>query len=211
MISIDSFFPRVLPYVIGCSEPLARQAILDSAIKFCDSSLTLRQTSDAFKTVKGLKGYDLETPNNQLRVSRVISVTVDGKEIGGIFEEDAPLYDTTRTGKPTGFFTTRVDSELVLNFYPLPDDAYSVVVTAAYAPTMLASTVENDLFDYWSEGIVAGAVSKLAGIPNMPFTNELLAANMGTLADKKCSQGKIESYHGRIRGGTRVKPRPLVR
>ena len=51
MISIDSFFSRVLPYVVGCSEPMARQAVLDSAIKFCDQSNVIRQTVDAFSTV----------------------------------------------------------------------------------------------------------------------------------------------------------------
>ena len=154
--------------------------------------------------------YDLETPNPQLRISRVISVTLDGRQIKGIFEEDIAGYPTAE-GKPTGFYTTRVDSELVVNFYPVPDDAYSIVITAAFAPTMRATSLEDDLFEYWSEGIAAGAISRIAGMPNMPFTNEILSATMGVTADKGCSQGKIEGYYGRIRGGSRVNPRPLVR
>mgnify|MGYP000036754619 CR=1 FL=1 len=210
MISIDSFLPRVMPYVIGCSEPLARQAILDSAISFCDSSSILRQKIDKFSTVSGLESYDLETPNNQMRVSRVLSVTVDGAEIAGIFEEDVPSYREL-SAKPSGFYTSRTDSELVLNFYPRPDAAYEVVVTASYAPTRSATTVENDLFNYWSDAITSSAISKLAGMPNMPFTNELLSANMAVTASKQSAQAKVESYYGRIRGGTRIKNRPLVR
>ena len=210
MISIDSFFSRVLPYVVGCSEPMARQAVLDSAIKFCDQSNVIRQTVDAFSTVSGLVSYDLEAPNTQMRIARVLAVTVDGVEIGGIFEEDVPRLNS-QSAKPTSFYTTRVNSELVVNMHPLPDAAYSVIVTAAYAPTRAATSLENDLYNYYSEGIAAGAISKLAAIPNMPFSNDMLAAKMEMEAAKHCSAAKTESYYGRIRGGTRVKSRPLVR
>ena len=85
MISIDTFFPRVMPYLIGCSEPIARQAILDSATRLCEKTLILRQALDSFNTIKGLVDYDLESPNNQMRVARVLSVTIDGKAIKGLF------------------------------------------------------------------------------------------------------------------------------
>jgi hypothetical protein len=210
MISIDSFFSRVLPYVGGCSEPMARQAILDSAIRLCDKSNVIRQTVDAFSTVSGLVSYDLETPNTQMRIARVLAVTVDGVEIEGIFEEDVPMLNS-QSAKPDSFYTTRVNSELVLNMHPLPDDAYSVVVTAAYAPTRSATSLSDDLYNYHIEGIVAGAISALAAIPNMPFSNDMLSAKMQMEAGAHSSAAKTESYYGHIRGGTRVKPRPLVR
>lgn len=210
MISIDSFFSRVIPYVVGCSEPMARQSILDAAISFCDKTSIMRQTVDAFSTVSDITSYDVETPNSQLRVSRILSVTIDGEEVAGIFEEDVPTL-TARSAKPTAFYTTRNGSELLLNMYPTPDDAYSVVITAAYAPTRSATSVEDDLYNYYSEAIASSAIAKLAEVPNMPFSNDMLAAKMGMEAVKLCSAAKAESYYGRIRGGTRVKSRPLVR
>jgi hypothetical protein len=210
MISIDEFFPRVLPYVPGCSEPLARQAILDSATRFCEKTLILRQSLDSFNTIKNLVSYDLESPNNQMRVARVLSVTIDGKEIKGIFEEDVPMLSDNE-GKPTGFYTTRVDSEFVLNLYPKPDDKYKVVVTVALAPTKTASALENDLYDIWSEGVICGAIARIAKVPNMPFSSMDVAMMKEAEAAKYLQESRVESYYGRVRGGTRVKTRPLVR
>ena len=50
MISIDKFYSRVMPYVQGCPEPTASQAILDAAIEFCDKTNVMRQTLDTFFT-----------------------------------------------------------------------------------------------------------------------------------------------------------------
>jgi hypothetical protein len=210
MLSIDQFFPRVLPYVVGCSEPLARQAVLDSAIKYCEKTLILRQPLDNFNTIKGLTSYELEPPSRQMRVARVLSVSIDGKEIKGIFEEDVPLLSDME-GKPTGFYTSRVDSEFVLNLFPKPDRKYKVNVVVALAPTRTATYIEDDLFNIWAEGITAGAIAYLAKIPNMPFTNPEVAMMKEMEASKHMQESRVESYYGRIRGGTRVKSRPLVR
>ena len=210
MISIDEFFPRVLPYVPGCSEPLARQAILDSAIRYCEKTLILRQSLDSFNTIKNLVSYDLESPNNQMRVARVLSVTIDGKEVKGIFEEDVPLLSDDE-GKPTGFYTTRVDSEFVLNLYPKPDRKYKVVVTVALAPTKRATALEDDLYNVWSDGVIAGAIASIAKVPNMPFSSMDVAMAKEMELAKYMQESRVESYYGRVRGGTRVKTRPLVR
>jgi hypothetical protein len=189
---------------------MARQAILDSAIYFCEQTLTLRQSLDNFNTIKGLVEYALDSPNNQMKISRVLSVSIDGKRIKGLFEEDEPLLGD-QTGKPTCFYTSRVDSEFVLKLYPEPDNKYDVSVTVALAPTRNASALEDDLHDLWVEGIAAGAVSILTKIPNMPFTNTDLAFMKDVEASRCIQKAKSESYYGRVRGGTRVKTRPIVR
>lgn len=210
MISIDEMFPRVMPYASGCSEPMARQAILDSAIYFCEQTLVLRQSLDNFSTIKGLVDYDLESPNRQMRISRVLSVSIDGRKIKGLYEEDMPLLGDQK-GKPTCFYTSRTDSELVLKLYPEPDKKYDVSVTVALAPTRSATALEDDLHNLWVEGVAAGAVSILTKIPNMPFTNTDLAFMKDVEGSRCIQKAKSESYYGRVRGGTRVKTRPIVR
>lgn len=210
MLSIDELFPRVLPYVPGCSEPLARQAILDSAIEFCDKTSILTQTLDAFSTVSGLVSYDLETPNRQMKVARVLAVTIDGKEIKGTFTEDVPTLPD-REGQPTSFYTTRIDSEFVLNLHPLPDDKYSVITTVALSPTISATSLEDELVTVWSDGIVDGAIARIARVPNQPFSSFDVAMLYTQSSARKIAAIKAESYQGRIRGGTRIKTRPLVR
>lgn len=211
MVSIDSFMSRVLPFVVGCSEPMARQAILDSAIDFCQCTNVIRQTLDTFSAIKGINNYDLETPNNQQKVARILSVTVDGREIAGIFEEDVSSLNHDATGVPSGFYTTRIDSEFVLNLHPTPDAKYKIIVTAALAPTINATSVQDDLLNEWTQTVVDGAIARIAAIPNMPFTNPDIVMMHKQNAMRGMSKAKTESYYGRVRGGTRIKPRPLVR
>jgi hypothetical protein len=74
MKALSAFYPRVLPYLPGCSEPFANQVILNSAIEFCENSLTLRQNLDTFNTVAGKIEYDLDPPSANHDINRVMSV-----------------------------------------------------------------------------------------------------------------------------------------
>jgi hypothetical protein len=209
MIGVDALFPRVLPYVVGCSEPMASQAILDSAIRFCDKTDVIREPLDAFPTVSGLASYDIETPNRQMRVGRILSVTVDNDKIFGVFEEDADNLSEIE-GKPTAFYTRRTESTLALWLNPIPDNRYSVVINASFTPEINATSLPDDLVNRWYEGVVAGAISQLASLPNMPFSNPALAAQKEMEHLKACGDARRESYYGRIRGGSRIKPRPFI-
>lgn len=210
MISIDKFYSRVLPYVQGCPEPTASQAILDAAIEFCDSTNVMRQTLDTFFTSKDVNSYDVDLPNRQLRVSKILSVCLDDKELSGIFEQDSYSL-SVRDGKPTAYYTRRVDEALALRFNVFPDDRYSVKVSAALAPTRSATSVETDLFDYWGDAIVMEAIAKLASMPQTVFFNPALAVEMASKAREQRHVARIESHQGKVRGGTRVRIRPLVR
>lgn len=210
MISIDKFFSRVLPYVQGCPEPTASQAILDAAIDFCDSTNVMRQSLDTFYTSVDLNDYDIDPPHKQMRVSKVLAVRLDGDCINGIFEEDSYKL-STREGKPTAFYTRRVDEVLSLRFNVLPDARYAVEISAAFAPTRSATVVETDLFDYWGDAIAMEAISRLTGMPETLFSNPALSVEMGNRARAQRHEARIESFQGKARGGSRVKYRPLVR
>ena len=209
MISVDTLFPYVLPFVTGCSEPLARQAIVQTAIEFCDKTAVMAETLDAFPTSKGIAEYDVDVPNTQMRVSRIISAKVDNVIVAGVHTTDAAKLTKT-DGKPMGFYTTRTGSVLQVNLYPVPDDKYTIQLTVAYAPTFGATSIEDDLVNYWGEAISCGAVARIAETPNMPFSNPDLAMYKRNEFMRHCQAAKIDSYQGRVRSSTRVALRPLV-
>ena len=47
----------------------------DAAIEFCDSTNVMRQTLDTF--FKDVNNYDIDLPNRQLRVSKILAVCFD--------------------------------------------------------------------------------------------------------------------------------------
>jgi hypothetical protein len=210
MISIDKFFSRVMPYVQGCPEPTASQAILDAAIDFCDSTAVMRRSLDTFYTRADLNDYDLDTPHKSLRIAKILAVRLDGDPISGVFEEDSYRL-SVREGKPTGFYTRRIDETLTLRFNVLPDARYPVEVSASFAPTRSATVVENDLFDYWGDAIAMEAIARLSGMPETLFSNPALSVEMSNRARAQRHEARIESFQGKVRGGSRVKIRPLVR
>lgn len=182
------------------------QAIVDSAIAFCDESMALRERLDAFWTVPGIALYELDTPSQQ-QVSRVLRVALDGAFL-------TPALPNTSTpaqlsGRPTHYETSRTGSVFELSLYSVPDAAYNVVAEVALRPLRDATQLEDDLMNLWVEPIVAGAVARAASIPGQPFTDLGKSQNAAVAAAVGARKARLEGSFGRMRGSvsTRVKHR----
>ena len=210
MTALSAFYPRILPFLPGCSEPLVDQVLVDAAIQFCEESLVIRQTLDSFKTRVGAIEYDLDPPTNQYIISRVMSVNVDGTELAPIMAETVHSDFTTNQSKPTGFYTARIDSTLVLRLTPPPDAVYTVKVIAALRPARGATTLDDDLYNLWIEPVCESAIARAMMIPDQPFTNPAQASALMLSAAKRTATSRVEGNYGMIRGSMRANFRPLV-
>lgn len=210
MKALSAFFPRILPYLPGCSEPLVSQVLLDSAIDFCTKSLVLRQNLDPFYTVVGTDMYDLESPSAQHEISRVMGVTLDGMELrpgmAELVRNDLP----TDLAKPRAFLTDRTDSVHTLRLMPPPDDVYSVVVAAVLRPSRTATMLDDDLFNLWISPIVNSAMAKAMMIPDQAFSNPAQAGYLAQVAAKETITSRVEGNYGLIRGSMSVRSRPFA-
>lgn len=209
MVKLDVFLSRLLPQVPACPEPLALEHLKDACIEFCEKSLAIRQDLDFFYSVANLGQYDLDPPSNQHMIATVLSVRYDGKELSGIFVEDAQELPEA-AGNPAGFFTSRTNNEFVLHLHPTPEAREQVLVNVALRPIRSATEVDDDLYNLYADAIIDGAIARLAKIPNQPFTDLAYAAAMQNSFREKAARAKVDSYHGRIRGNSRVKMRPFV-
>jgi hypothetical protein len=208
MKPISEFFPRVIPYVPGCSEPLAQQALLDAAIVFCEESQVIRARLDEFSTVADQVSYELDAPAQQ-QVARVLEVRVDGRPIPMVMAEDVGMI-TDAVGRPMACYTDATESEFVLRLFPVPDGAYPVQVRAALRPTRTATSVEDDLFNLWSDAVVSGALARLMAVPAQPFSNPALAGGYSAAALSAARKARVEGSFGRVRGSTGVTQRPFA-
>jgi len=210
MKALSAFYPRILPYLPGCPEPLAAQVLINAAIDFCDASLILRQNLDTFNTVVGRVQYDLDPPSAQHTISRVMGVTLDGKElVAGMIETlrgDMP----TAPAKPRGFYTDRTDSVLTLMLSPPPDEVYSVLVNVALSPARTATQLDDDLYNTWINPIVSSAIAQAMQIPGQPFSNPAQAQALLNSASRQTTASRIDSNYGFVRGSMRVRSRPFA-
>ncbi len=210
MKPLSAFYPRILPYLPGCPEPLAAQVLVSAAIEFCDSSLVLRQNLDTFKTFSGQVQYDLDPPTAQHDINRVLGVTLDGKELVAGMTEAIRGDLPTAPAKPRGFYTDRTDSVFTLMLSPPPDGAYDVVVNVALSPARAASQLDDDLYNVWVEPIVASAIARAMQIPGQPFSNPAQAQVLLDSAARQTVSSRIEGNYGLVRGSMRVRNRSFA-
>lgn len=208
MKPLESFFSRILPLTPNCPDPLAAQAVLDSAIEFCERSNALRYNVDTFTTVEGQSAYDIDVPNNHT-LARVVYLTVNGTELTGLVAEKLPNY-SQENATPYRYYVSQNESELQLNLYPAPDAVYNVNMSLALKPSYTARYLEDDLYDYWNDAIVAGALYRLKVVPGQPFSDPAGALYYDRRAKILCHQARVESNIGRVIGSMDVRPRPLV-
>jgi hypothetical protein len=210
MKPLSAFYPRILPYLPGCPEPMVDQVLLNSAIEFCEASLTLRQNLDSFRTVVGKVEYDLDPPTKNHDINRVMGVTLDGRELRpGLFEairNDLP----TATAIPRGFYTDRTDNTFTLRLSPPPDKVYPVTVSVTLRPARNAVLLDDDLYNIWIDPIVSGAIARAMQIPDQQFTNPGRAQELLMSAAKQTNSSRIEGNYGLVRGSMRVRPRSFT-
>lgn len=210
MKPLSAFYPRILPYLPGCPEPMVDQVLVNSAIEFAEASLTIRQNLDPFNTVVGKVEYDLDPPTRYHDINRVMGVTLDGKELQpGLFEairNDLP----TAAAKPRGFYTDRTDNTFTLRLSPPPDKVYSVIVSVTLRPARDTTYLDDDMYNIWIDPIVSGAIARALQIPDQPFTDLARAQDLLASAARQTVSSRIESNFGLVRGSMRVRSRPFA-
>jgi len=208
MKAIEDFLPRVLPFVPACPDITALQAVVDSAVEFCEQSLIIRHEPAPFQTAEGVSQYDIDVPS-QHDFSRVVYVTVDGSELAPIPTEWQPMA-TSNDSKPQYFFISNNEEELLLNLYPTPEKAYTVAVSIALKPTRDAQQLPDVLYDNWVDGVSYGALSRLMLIPSQQYSSAAQSQFYKQRFAMICNQARNEGKLGRVVGSLQVRPRPFV-
>lgn len=210
MKPLSAFYPRILPYLPGCPEPIVDQVLVNAAIEFAESSLTLRQNLDPFNTIVGITQYDLDPPSSNHDINRVMGVTLGGRELhpglAEVIRGDLPTANAT----PRGFYTDRTDNTFTLMLAPPPDTVQSVVVNVTLRPARTATQLDDDMYNIWIDPIVSGAIARAMQIPDQPFTNFARAQELLGSAAKQTNASRIEGMYGLARGSMRVRYRSFA-
>lgn len=192
--------------VPGCPQPVALQALLDTAIDFCERTMAVRHTADPVRVRAGEPTYDVDMPGESA-VVRILNVWYDGARL-----ELAPAQMVTEhgahvvgqaVGTPRAAY---VIEPATVRVFPVPDLASDGLLTvqAALKPSRKAQRVDDILYDDWAEAIVAGAVARLAAVPGTSFSNADLVVLGAAQYQAGLNAAKLESRKGRVVGDVRV-------
>ena len=194
---------------------MARQALLDSAIEFCEETGVVQVTTDPLYLQAGSASYTVDVPSGQ-QVVTVQRTWYGTRELAPapsamVSRVEAYFADLApnATQEPTHFLEYAPGE---VSLFPTPGAGANamLVFRATTKPSRVATSVENVLFDNWAETVVAGALRRLHGTPDTPFSSDQLAIRQAGLFLMGVSRARQEALRGRVRGSLQIAHRAFV-
>lgn len=159
------FGPYVMPYVIGCPDPLMELHVKLAAIKFCTETKCWSKRLDAFET-DGTALLEIDATSDNARI-----LDFDVVEVNGV---DWPLLDADAGAMQAQADATKAfcfaDDMSAINVYPLQVSGVPVVVRAQLVPAMSSTYIAREL-EHYAEAISFGAVASIMRIPGQTFSS----------------------------------------
>ncbi len=160
------FYPRVMPYVMGCPAPVVDAALIDAAREFCEKTSCWKQTERVY-AIGGQSLLEFELPmySEIVRVGRCI---VNGLDYA--IKPAADLPEDWESNQPSDH-TLYHDTQQEYRLFPAPAQADVISMTTYLRPTLAGTGVDDETFALYAEAIAAGARAKLQRMPRQPWTD----------------------------------------
>jgi len=211
-VSLDVFIPQVSPFAPGCPEEVAKEAILNACIKFCEESWILREDIPAGNIVAGIDDYTI-SPQVGREVVSVISFLYNEVELARKTEEELDREDygwrTADPGTPTAIIQLE-PGRVRLNRIPSESVIGGLIPRVVTKPTEDASTVDERLFNDWKKAIRYGALEEIQSIPNKMWTDIKLADRNGRLFSNEIQKAKARANMSYFKRSTTAQMRPWI-
>lgn len=197
--------------VPGCPQPVALQALLDTAIDFCERTMLVRHVTDPVPVRAYMPTYEIDLPGESA-VVRLLDVWYGGSRLELAPAQTVSAHDAYTVGDDTGTpRTAYVLEPATVRLFPVPgpDEDRAIMVRVAVKPTRTARSVDDALFVDWVETIVAGALARLAVMPGTAFSNADLALLGASQYANGVNAAKLEARKGRVVADVRVRANPF--
>ena len=189
MITLDSLVQRVSPDVLGCPDPVIKQALKLAAQDFFRQTELWRVECDAVTTV-GEASVELDIPANTTLVAPY-QVYADGALIDQTHPEfaGAGLDDWMVRTEPKmrGYW---LDSPTTIRVWPINSVAQDITAYVSVAPTLTCEQLPDVALPH-EQTLVYGALWKLQSAENKVWANPAAGQVNGGLFNSGMVQAKI--------------------
>lgn len=217
MKSTDLFVAQVIPHVYGCSDPMAKQAVIETAIEFCQRTNAVWQSAN-ISTVANQAVYDIDVPA-QMQTNKILELyysttrlrAYDATSMDDVLAWRGEVDDQEpTTGDPLAFFA--VEGESTFSVYPVPETATTDILTckASFVPLRSASQLDDLLYNRYLSTIRSGAIAFLTAMPGQPFTSLSMHEMHRQQFERGVSRALAESRKGAAVTSTRVRARAFA-
>lgn len=177
-VAYEEFFPEVLPFVTGCPEPVAINAIRNACIEFCRGSQVWQYDHDPISAIANHSEYPFFLPDDSW-LSAVLTAKYDGNGLTASTLEELDDWSPswrTLTGTPSRYYLIRTD-DIYIRLVHMPDETKTNVLNCLLAlePTLASTDVEDIIYYDYRRQIGLGALAYLMEMPGKPWTNDAKA------------------------------------
>jgi len=163
MAQLQDFLQYVLPYVPGCSDPLAEQFIRDICIDFCAGSSIVQFTHDPISLVAGQTEYDIDTPQGT-EATLILAASYRGMPMRVLKTGDNAFNGREiPAGNPSALLQSPKGT-FTLDRTPESDQANVIQMLVSTKPKRTATGVDDVLLEYAYE-IGQGVLGRLMLMP----------------------------------------------
>ncbi len=212
-MTLDEFLPHLLPDLPGCPDTLVKQQLLFACIEFCTETHAWNEIQDPITVIDKTYEIDVETPRDS-RIVAVKDVWAANRKLRPVtmdqLFERIPNWQTAEGSEPT-YYNASIDYRTIRIFpKPIGANRQTITMRVAYAPTMGATTIPDELAIRFWDGLIGGAKARLMVTPGKSWTNPALAQYNRQLFDDAILKAKIAAIHDRVEGSVSVRPSPFA-
>jgi hypothetical protein len=191
-VTFESLVPEILPSVPECTDLIIIRALRRASEEFLTKSLVWRADLDDHDVVVGESLVELDMPFRGTRIVQIKSATIGSKDVPQIADDQQPP-NTTQT------FCSLIDFGNTIRLTPVPALDATLVLRAVISTTSNSTGIDSGVELEIHEHLLDGALSRLYGMPGMPWANNQLAAFHGAVFQAAIldSRGRAENNSGR--------------
>jgi hypothetical protein len=208
-MKVTDLVPFVLPEVPGCPDALIKQNIVLSAIEFCTETLAWQEIQDSLIMIDGQPELDVEVPTDA-RIVVIKDIWASSRKLSPVtmnqlFEKIPNWQDAT--GSEPSYYNASTDWRTI-RVFPMPMGANraKLRMRAAYAPTLTATTLPDEITTKYLDGIVGGAKARLMAMHGKTWSNVQGAGIYRQQFNDSTVKARIDDLHDRVQGSLSVRP-----
>jgi len=198
----DKFYDDLLTDVPGCPQPLAKNAVKQAAIEFCERSFVYQVDHAPIDAVADQGEYTF-APGANLKVVRPERVWYDKKTLTAKTPQEIDLlyaYWPDESGTPLYFVQERLEKLILV---PKPSAALvgAIIAKVSVKPARAATDIDDALWEKYLEIITSGAKARLFAMKKKPWTDTTLSGYHSDIYDNGIAKAKVAATrgHGRAR------------
>jgi hypothetical protein len=207
-MTLDGFLPFILPEVLDCPDPTVRARLLLVAAEFCRSTLSWTEIQDPVALVNDQADYEIDKPSDAYTYT-VRDVTCGNRKLTPLPRKDllSDGWSNVQSNEPV-YFNAATERGFI-RIFPTPANVtdQTLVIRAAYVPTISATTLPDFLGQQYMDVIASGVKAHLMLMPGTSWENPALSAFYKKKFDDGVVNARIEEAHDRVPGTLRVSPR----